>query len=174
MAFNKLKFRKILRVTLIIIIVAFAAVQLYPKHNDNNGSIKGANFIGNKYPLPANVEAVFKKACYDCHSNKTHYPWYASLQPVSYWLSDHINEGKSKFNLSEFLTYTAWKQFHRMEDVEEQMTNDEMPLTSYTLIHRDAVIDDSTKNLLINWSKDVRAVMKENYPADSLIRPKKK
>lgn len=174
MTINKLKVRKILKVTLIIIIVAFAAVQLFPKQNDNNGSITGENFIGYKYPIPANVEAVFKKACYDCHSNQTYYPWYASLQPVSYWLADHVNEGKRKFNFSEFLTYTAWKQFHRMEDVEEQMTNEEMPLTSYTLIHRDAVIDDSTKNLLINWSKDVRAVMKQNYPADSLIRPKKK
>lgn len=170
---QKIKIKKILKVTALIIVVALVAVQLIPKHNDNDQSLAGANFIGNKYVIPANVEVVLKKACYDCHSNNTRYPWYTSLQPVSYWLNDHIDEGKSKLNFSEFLTYPAWKQFHRMEDIEDEIKTDGMPLSSYTLIHRDAVIDDSTKNLLINWSKNVREMLKQNYPADSLVKPKK-
>ncbi len=96
-----------------------------PKHNDNNQSVTGANFIGNKYPIPANVDTVLKKACYGYHSNNTRYPWYATLQPVSYWLNDRIDERSSKLNFSEFFSYSAWKQFHRMGDVEEQLTNDE-------------------------------------------------
>ena len=171
MQVQKEKIRKILKLTALIIIVVLVAVQLIPKHNDNNHPVTGANFIGNKYVIPANVEVVLQKACYDCHSNKTRYPWYASVQPVFYWLTDHIDQGKSKLNFSEFLTYSAWKQFHRMEDIEDEIKSDGMPLTSYTLIHRDAVINDSTKILLINWSKNVREMLKQNYPADSLVKP---
>ena len=66
------------------------------------------------------------------------------------------------------------KQFHKLEEVEEMITEDEMPLTSYTIIHRDASLNAGEKQLLINWTKDLRQIMKDKYPADSLVRKKKK
>lgn len=166
--------KKILKILAIAILVLFVIAQFIPKHNGNNGTIAGPNFIGNKYQIPANIDRLFKTGCYDCHSNHTYYPWYASMQPVSMWLNDHIEEGKRKLNFTQYLAGTAWRQFHAMEDIQEQMEKNEMPLESYTLIHRDAKLSPAERNEIIAWSKTVRENLKNEYPADSLKRPARK
>lgn len=169
-----MRFKKILKIIVIIILVLFVIAQFIPKHNDNNGTITGANFLGNKYPIPANVENIFRTGCYDCHSDHTRYPWYTSIQPVSMWLGDHIEEAKSRINFSQYLSGSGWKQFHAMEDVQEQMEQNEMPLESYTFIHRDAKLTVEERNTIADWSEAVRISLKANYPADSLKRPERK
>ena len=63
------------------------------------------NHLATKYSFPGNVAPLIEKACYDCHSNKTVYPWYSNIQPVGWWLANHVNEGKEHLNFSEFATY---------------------------------------------------------------------
>ncbi|MEY3874712.1 MAG: hypothetical protein RL363_1433, partial [Bacteroidota bacterium] len=112
-------------------------------------------------------------ACADCHSNKTAYPWYASIQPAAFWLADHVKEGKREFNFNEFAGYRIAKQNHKLEEVIEQIKEGEMPLYSYTLIHRDAKLTDAEKATLINWCQNIMDTLKATYPADSLILKRK-
>ncbi|MCZ8217469.1 MAG: heme-binding domain-containing protein, partial [Cyclobacteriaceae bacterium] len=72
-------------------------------------------------------------------------------QPVAWWLADHVEEGKQHLNFSEFKTYKAEKAAHKLEEVVEEVAGGEMPLKSYTLIHRDAIVTTEELNLLRNW-----------------------
>ncbi len=165
--------KKILKTTAVVLLVILILMQFYPRPAKNLTGIKGENFIGNNFTITDSAEKLLAIACYDCHSNQTAYPWYTSIQPVAMYLNDHVIDGKKKLNFSTFTSYNLAKQFHKLEEVEEMITDDEMPLTSYSLIHRDASLSSNEKQLLINWSRDLRSQMKAKYPADSLIRKKK-
>lgn len=126
--------------------------------------------ISNKFNLPAEVNTIMAKACYDCHSNNSRYPWYFNIQPVGMWMNKHIKNGKSHLNFSEYTDKRLRYQYHKMEEVIEQVKDNHMPLPSYTWMHKDARLTEAEKNLLIDWAGTVMDTMKAWYPADSLIR----
>jgi hypothetical protein len=163
---------KIFKKVMVGLLVLLIIIQFFhPAKNISSASFP--NHIASMYPVPADVNTIFKKACYDCHSNNTRYPWYNNIQPVAWWLHDHIDEGKKGLNFDEFTTYRISKQYHRMQDIIDQVKDDEMPLSSYTLIHTDAKLSKQEKSSLIAWAGAIRDTMKMKYPADSLIRKKK-
>jgi hypothetical protein len=130
--------------------------------------------IQTAYPVPDHVSAVLKKACNDCHTNNSRYPWYASIQPVYWWLDHHIEEGKEHLNFDEYTNKRLRTQFHKMEEVIEQIKEGEMPLNSYTWTHGQARLTQSEKEMLTGWAQQVMDTMKARYPIDSLEKPKKK
>ena len=117
-----------------------------------------------RYSLPANIESILSRACKDCHSNNTRYPWYAEIQPVNWYLASHVNEGKQELNFDAFLTYPLEKQLKKVEEIVEVMENKEMPLTSYTLIHQDADLTDDQRLEIIAWAKKIKTEI-ETIPA---------
>lgn len=131
------------------------------------------NGIASVFTTPEEIQIILAKSCNDCHSNNTIYPWYNNIQPIGFWLGHHVNEGKEELNFDEFANYSLRKQYHKLEETEEMIIENEMPLFSYTLTHKDAVLDERQKQLLIDWTKSIRKQMEANYPIDSLIRPKK-
>ncbi len=130
------------------------------------------NSIGNVFPVPQNVKAILARACNDCHTNNTRYPWYTKLQPVHWWMDDHIREGKKELNFDEYKNKSLRFQYHKMEEIAEQVKDGEMPLESYTWIHKDAKLTEAEKNELINWADGIRDSLKARYPMDSLVRKK--
>lgn len=100
-----------------------------------------------------NVAMLIKNACYDCHSHQTEYPWYAQVAPVSWWIKNHINEGRKHLNFSVWTTYNAKKQKHKLEECIEMMENNEMPLKSFTWTHPEAKLSDEQKALLVSYFK---------------------
>jgi hypothetical protein len=156
----------------IALFIVLAVIQ-FIRPEKNVSAQPSDQHISKVQPVPTDVEAILKKACNDCHSNNTVYPWYNNVQPIAWWLNDHVQDGKKHLNFDAFAGYSLRKQFHKMEEVEEQVKEGEMPMTSYTLIHSDAKLTDAEKNTLINWSIAFRDSMKAQYPIDSLIRPKK-
>ena len=163
--------KKIIKKVLIVLSVVFILIQLYPRDNTNNNPDSSRD-IAQLHTVPPPVQNILKTACYDCHSNQTVYPWYSNIQPVSYWLSDHITEGKKELNFSEFSTYRLAKQFRKLEEIAKEVKEVEMPLESYTLIHRDANLNSDQRLLLANWTETLRDSMTKVYPPDSLIRKK--
>lgn len=141
---------------------------------EKNISGNKENDISSLYPLPENVEQILVKACNDCHSNSTVYPWYAEVQPIAWWLNDHVKDGKKHLNFNEFASYRLAKQFHKLEEVFDEVKGGEMPLESYAVIHSDAKLTVEERNILMDWSVAVRDTMKARFPADSLIMKKKK
>lgn len=114
-----------------------------------------SNAIDQVYILPENVKGILQKACFDCHSNTTKYPWYANIQPIAWWMDDHVNEGKGELNFSIFGSYTLKKQDHKLEEISEQIV-DEMPLLSYTIAHKEAKLSKVEKEELTLWVNNLR------------------
>jgi hypothetical protein len=161
--------KKIFKRILIALLIIFIAIQfIRPAKNRSEGI--SANDISTKYPVPDSVQAILKVACYDCHSNNTRYPWYAEIQPVAWWLNNHIKDGKSGLNFSEFTSYRIKKQFHRLDDINKQVKKNEMPLSSYTLIHTDAKLTEGQKLAIAAWATSIRDSIKAHYPPDSLVK----
>lgn len=145
------------------IIILLVAIQLiHPKQNKTTEA--QPNDIGIAYSTPDDVNVILRKACYDCHSNSTNYPWYASIQPIAWWLNNHIEEGKRELNFSEFGAYKMKRKIKKFNEIAGQVTDDEMPLRSYTWIHKDAILTKEEKSTLINWAN----VMAQKLEQDSL------
>ena len=122
---------------------------------DNPAVIDKNDFISLTEPT-MEVEGILRNACYDCHSNETKFPWYAHVAPVSWWLSDHIQEGREELNFSDWGTYSEKRSDHKLEECIELVEEGEMPLNSYTWTHGNAVLSDTDKSTLIEFFKDLR------------------
>ena len=154
------------------ILVILLFLQAYrPAKNDSN---KMDNDISKSYAVPDDVKQILAKACNDCHSNNTTYPWYSNIQPLRFWLDDHVNDGKRHMNFNEFNSYRIARQYKKLDECIEQVKEGEMPLESYTLIHTNAKLTDTEKQKLYDWCNTVRDSIKARYPADSLVLPKRK
>src|SRR5450432_4859697 len=143
--------RKILFAFLII----FLAIQ-FIRPARNNGMAESATDITHFVHTPDTVLHILKTSCYDCHSNHTEYPWYANINPVGLWLSSHINDGKKAINFSDLSGFTKRKLDHRFGDIAETVKKKEMPLSSYTFIHRYAILDDGQISIIKTWVDSAR------------------
>ena len=164
--------KKFLKRFFLLLLLVFIVIQFFrPAKNIADGI--SANDITKIYAVPQDVQAVLKTSCYDCHSNNTYYPWYNNIQPVAWWLADHVNEGKRELNFSEFASYRIGRQYRKLEEINEQVKEGEMPLESYTLIHGDAKLNEQQKLSLASWVTTLRDSIKAQYPEDSLKRPQR-
>ncbi len=163
--------KKLLRYTLITLGVLLVIIQFIRPERNLSGD--NTYHVSKAYPVPDDVQDILKVACNDCHSNKTEYPWYANVQPVAWWLAGHVNDGKRHLNFSDFTSRRIAIQNHKFEEVVEMIEEDEMPLASYTLIHRNAILSEDQKVSLIAWANAMMDTLKANYPADSLVMPKR-
>ena len=148
----KINFKKILTLGFVI----FLLLQFYqPARNLDYGRVLPSHFT-KIYAVPSDVKTILRTSCYDCHSNSTEYPWYSYIQPVRLFLDNHINEGKENLNFSEFGNYSERKQGNKLEEIVKQIKAEEMPLASYTMIHKNAILTQENKKVLINWIEQTR------------------
>lgn len=163
--------KKYTKPVLIGLAVIFLLAQfIRPEKNQSNNL---SNDISRKYPVPDSIKAILKVACDDCHSNYTVYPWYSEVQPVASWLAHHVEEGKGELNFSSFTSRRVAVQNHKFEEIIEMVESGEMPLASYTWIHRDAILSEGQKQALIGWARTNMDSLKAQYPADSLVLRRK-
>lgn len=150
------------------LLIAFVALQFF-QPGKNNQSLDMTHDISTVVPVPDSVHNLLKAACYDCHSNNTYYPWYANIQPVGWWIKDHVDEGKSHFNFQEFALIEPkagskyntkqLRQDHKLEEITEQLELHEMPLKSYTLIHSEARLSKAQEKMIMDWVVAARQVL---------------
>jgi hypothetical protein len=161
--------KKVLKTIGWLLLIALVAIQFFhPKKNIHEGD--QPNTISKKYSVSADVKIILDKACMDCHSNNTRYPWYNNIQPVAWWLNDHIIDGKKELNFDEYTDKRPRFQYRRMEQTIDLVKKREMPLDSYTWIHKDAILSEEEKTKLFNWAQSVMDTLKTQYPIDSLKR----
>ena len=163
---------KIFKKVLIVLLVLFIIIQFFRPEKNVQTTISSNDIVAHM-AVPVNVQNILYKACYDCHSNNTTYPWYAEVQPAAWWLDDHIKEGKKELNFNEFASFRLRRQFHKLEEITEVVKSKEMPLESYTVIHSDADLTQEERETLISWAGATMETMRAKYPMDSLMAPKK-
>lgn len=145
----------------VVLLLVLIAMQFYrPEKNMAQGN-HTAIFITETNP-PEDVKLILKSTCYDCHSNNTSYPWYNNIAPVSYWLADHVKQGKDELNFSVWGSYSAKKKDHKLEEVVAVIEEGEMPLKEYTWTHTEAKLTDAQKQAVIKWAKQSRVLYQLN------------
>ncbi|WP_396638454.1 heme-binding domain-containing protein [Maribacter sp. R77961] len=145
-------FKKIL----IVLLIALIGLQFYrPEKND--ATYRDVAAFETETKPTAEIKTILESKCYDCHSNKTEYPWYAEISPVSLLIADHVEEGNEHFNVSAWDSYTDKKKDHKLDELIEEVEEGEMPESGYALLHGD--ISEEEKEALMAWAKKAR----ENY-----------
>ncbi len=135
--------------TLMIIIIILIIIQLIPidKSNppiDQNIALKA----------PKEVEGILKKACYDCHSNETKWPFYANIAPLSFSISSHVKEAREALNFSEWKNIDPKIKTKRVQRAIKTIKNGMMPLSTYLWLHKEAKLTKEEKRVLTTWLKD--------------------
>ncbi len=155
---------------IIFILIAGLIIIQFIRPAKNIATAEQPNHISTAINVPEPVRNILSRSCMDCHSNNTTYPWYDKIQPFAWFLNNHIKEGKSEINFDEYASYNLRRQYHKMEEITEQIKEDKMPLKSYRIMHADARLTPEDKQILIQWAENTMNDMKAKYPADSLLK----
>jgi hypothetical protein len=146
---------KVLKIIALVLLVVFVGIQFVPTKRNQSDVVPKTDFIlVNK--VPETIQKKLQASCYDCHSNNTVYPWYNKVQPIAWFLEKHIREGKAELNFNEWDTYSNRRKKSKLKSIINQIKDDEMPLTSYTLIHGDAKLSENDKTFIIEWINKLR------------------
>ncbi len=146
--------KKTLRFTGLGLLLALGAGQFVSSPR-NTGVAEGPSSLVAREKLPGEVKAMLQRACYDCHSDNTQYPWYAAAQPVGWWLNWHVTKGKAELNFSDFARYDAKRTVRKLRAVADEVHDREMPLKSYLLMHGQAKLSDADVARLAKWAEDL-------------------
>ena len=118
--------------------------------------------------MPPDVAATLRRSCGDCHTNRTRWPWYSQVAPVSWFVADHVNHGRRHLNLSE------WREPGGKERVKEpagaickEVRAGQMPLGSYLWLHRGAVLRPGEVEAICRWSQAVDGAARAITPSSS-------
>jgi len=143
--------KKRIRKILLICGPVFLLMQIYqPARNKDDGQILPSH-ITELYKVPDSISRIFARSCFDCHSNNTRYPWYSYIQPARLFMERHIRNGKKELNFSEFGNYSKRRQESKLESISKQVESGEMPLASYTWLHKNSKLTQQQKEMIINW-----------------------
>ena len=113
--------------------------------------------------LTPEVAAILERSCNDCHSSETAWPWYSNVSPVSWFLQQHVDEGRRELSFSEWGTYTKRKRERKLHEICEQVESGQMPLTSYLPLHPSARLSDEDKRAVCEWANEEE----ERQPEDT-------
>ena len=146
---------KVFKIVVVVLLVAFVGIQFIPTNRNHSEEVPPSDFMLVKN-VPTEVKSILMISCYDCHSNNTHYPWYQKVQPVSWYLEGHIEDGKEELNFSDFGSYSDRMQKAKMRSIISQVEDGKMPLPSYTLLHPEAELTAAEKQLLVKWIEEMQ------------------
>jgi hypothetical protein len=144
------------------ILLVFVGLQFFGPDQSIPQTDPAKDFLANTNPSPE-VASIIKSACYDCHSYKTEYPWYSTIEPLSWWLQDHIDHGRDEFNMSAWTDYSPTRADHKLEEAIELVEEEEMPLPSYTWVHGEARLSEQQRDQLTDWFSSLR----EKIPSEN-------
>ncbi|MGY5351006.1 heme-binding domain-containing protein [Wenyingzhuangia sp. IMCC45533] len=136
---------------IVLVLLAIFIVIQFVDSNKNNAAVRELeNFTSETRPNE-HISSILNSKCYDCHSNKTNYPWYAKIAPLSFWLDHHVEEGREHLDFSNWANYDNKRKRHKLDEVIEEVEEGEMPLTSYKTLHGD--LGESEREALITWAQ---------------------
>ncbi len=144
---NKLKW------TVVVLVTLFIGLQFFSPERTNS-SFDEALTLESTSGVTPEVSSILARSCNDCHSNKTDWRWYSHVAPISNFTIDHVNEGRSELNFSEWGKYNKRTKETRLTAICGLVKEGLMPLGSYVLIHPDALLSPAEVNLVCRWTEE--------------------
>lgn len=135
---------------MVMLVAVFLVIRLIPVERNISRVPAGQSFERTQ-KVPANVAAILKVSCYDCHSNNSRYPWYSELQPGAWFMAQHITKGRDELNFDEFNNYSKRRKKAKIKSIISQIEKDQMPLKSYLLLHHDADLTPEQQKVLMQF-----------------------
>lgn len=132
--------------------IALIAIQLY-RPAKTNPPENASNTIRAVAQVPPAVDQIFTKSCSDCHSNRTVWPWYSNVAPVSWFVAADVSDGRRHINFSNWGAYTPQQQQRKLSQICREVSDGGMPLRQYTWMHRGTALDQQQRNLVCDWTK---------------------
>ena len=151
--------RRAVRPFLLVLVLAFIAVQFVP-FDHTNPPFDPKLVVDRQVQVPPEVKAILDRSCKDCHSDETAWPWYTRVAPASWLLASHVRDAREQMNLSEWGAMNADAAQDVLVEVCRKVKKGQMPLPSYTWIHREAVLSPSDVTTLCTWSDATRKALK--------------
>lgn len=137
----------------VLVVAIVLVIQVIPVERNVSTVPPGQSFERTQ-KVPANVAAILKVSCYDCHSNNSRYPWYSELQPGAWFMAQHITKGRDELNFDEFNNYSKRRKKAKIKSIISQIEKDEMPLKSYRMMHGNARLSADKKKELLDFFRD--------------------
>jgi len=137
-----------------IVLGIFVFIQFVPVDRENPIGDKNNDLLV-QTQAPADVQALMKSACYDCHSNETVWPKYAYVAPISFVIAAHVEEGREHLNFSDWATYDREDHPYILKHMKKAIDKGAMPMSGYVKLHSDAEMTDARKVLLNSWIDSV-------------------
>jgi hypothetical protein len=156
--------KKIIKIVLAILVVGLIAIQFFNRPDKTTTAEITPAHITKVMTVPAGVENILKRSCYDCHSDHTSWPWYSSIAPVSWLVGDDVAKGRKKMNFSQWDKIPVTKREARLNEICEQIKADEMPLPPYLILHGDAKLSQADKDILCQWVEIELKKLEETNP----------
>ena len=144
--------KKLLTRIVLAVLILLLAAQVIPVERDNPPAKL-------EIPAPTEVREMLERSCYDCHSNRTQWPWYSRVAPTSWFVASHVRDGQENLNLTEWPLLDVEAQQFFLGEMKEQIKLQKMPLGSYLILHWDARLSDSERALLVNWIDEEVALL---------------
>ena len=149
---------KWLKRIVLAIAILFVAAQLI-RPSMTNPPVDESRTLRARAQVPPEIHAILERSCNDCHSNKTAWPWYSQVAPVSWYLSRHVTEGRRELNISDWAAYDNRRATRKLDEICDQVKAGEMPIKSYLVLHPSASLSDADRQALCDWSEKERARM---------------
>lgn len=141
---------RLIRRALVAVAAALVLAQLVPVARTNPP-------VAADVAAPPAVATVLRRACYDCHSNETVWPWYSRIAPVSWLVAHDVDEGRDELNFSAWAAYDAAARRKKLKKTVEEVAEGEMPPWYYVLMHREARLSPADEELLRGWAAEQSA-----------------
>lgn len=133
------------RVIFVVIIAALVGMQFIDVDRSNPPVTK-------ELQASTEVKLILKDACYDCHSNETKWPWYSKVAPISFFVSNHVVEGREHLNFSTWGDMYTPKQNEYKREIWEEIEKGGMPLSNYTWLHPKAKLTIEQRQVIKKWA----------------------
>lgn len=128
------------------LVLAFAAIQLVTYERTNPPVVAGI-------AAAPDLKAILSRACYDCHSNETKWPWYSRVAPASWLVHHDVIEGRAALSFSDWEALSAEKQSKLRREIGKEVAEGEMPPWFYTPLHPRSALSSADKQILQAWSR---------------------
>lgn len=150
--------KRVIRWILLVGVCLFAIAQVV-RPAKTNPPVEPSMALESRVEVEPQVEKILDRSCADCHSNKTRWPWYSDVAPVSWFVIDHVNDGRNHLNFSEWGRYDAFEQRDLLRETCLMVKTGAMPLSSYTPMHAGSKLTPDEVGLICQWTNKVRQTM---------------
>jgi hypothetical protein len=161
---------KKIRLILLLLLVVTIAMQFFRPERANPPVDRDLHITA-ALDVPADVMYLLERACADCHSHSTEWPWYTNVAPVSWVIAHHVDHGRECVNFDQWATYTEYEMQKVLDEIAEEVDQGKMPLPAYLRMHAEARLSDGDRARIVTWAGQERDRIIEKLSREGGRRP---